>query len=496
MSRLRHFSIALFALMFCVAQAWATQVTFQINMSVQQDLGNFNPAEDLVLVRGSFNGWAGNAQELELSGDIYVGTFEVAEGAIEYKFVNARPGGDVWESVNNRTATIAGTTQTLDVVYFNDITSSASADVEVNFRVNMTVQDLSGTFDPASDWIVVRGAHPNIGNWGGATQLIEETGNPGIYSAWITFDDLPLNAALEYKFVILDGGDPNVASWESSANRSFTPTGAEPDNLPPPSGNLYGEIMPELVFFANITPDDIITNDVNVIFQVEAAPLQGRIDDEGYVYDVQTNDTIYTIENLQAAGFFNNWPWGNFPQQYYLNDDGASGDQTADDGIWSVSVPFTAGSPRNLIYKYGANQLDVEAGFARNHERLIDDANATFRMDVDCWGSPDTLYEEWACTISGVEDGAPVIGDFVLEQNYPNPFNPTTTISFTLNRADLTALKVFDVLGRNVATLNMGRMDAGRHTMSFNGANLSSGVYFYQIESGAVSATRKMLLLK
>lgn len=60
----------------------------------------------------------------------------------------------------------------------------------------------------------------------------------------------------------------------------------------------------------------------------------------------------------------------------------------------------------------------------------------------------------------------------------------------------MTALKVFDVLGRNVATLNMGRLDAGRHTMSFNGANLSSGVYFYQIESGAVSATRKMLLLK
>lgn len=94
-------------------------------------------------MRGSFNGWAGNAQELELSGDIYVGTFEVAEGAIKYQFVNARPGGDVWESVNNRTATIAGTTQTLNVVYFNDITSSASADVQVNFRVNMTVQDLS-----------------------------------------------------------------------------------------------------------------------------------------------------------------------------------------------------------------------------------------------------------------------------------------------------------------------------------------------------------------
>jgi len=496
MTWLRKFSLALVVLTAVVAQAWATQVTFQLNMSVQEALGNFVPAEDIVVVRGSFNGWAGNGNQLSLSGGIYTGTFDIAEGAIEYKFVNVRPGGDVWESVNNRTATIAGGSQTLPEVYFNDITSSASADVEVLFRVNMTVQDLSGNFDPATDWIVVRGAHQNIGNWGGATQLTEETGNPGIYSAWITFDDLPQNAGIEYKFVILADGDPNAASWESSANRSFTPTGTEEDLLPPPSGNGYGEITPELVYFANITPDDIITNDVNVIFQVEVAPLQGRITDEGYVYDVQTNDTIYTIENTQAAGFFNNWPWGNFAQQYFMNDDGANGDQAADDGIWSVTIPFAAGAPRALIYKYGANQLDVEAGFARNHERTIDDSNPTFRMDVDCWGSPDTLYQDWACTISGVEDNAPVIRDFVLEQNYPNPFNPTTTISFTLGRADLTSLAVFDVLGRNVATINMGRMEAGHHTMSFDGSNLSSGVYFYQIESGAFNATRKMLLLK
>jgi len=497
MLKAKSLALLLAIVAFGIAQAFATQVTFQINMSVQEALGNFVPAEDLVVVRGSFNGWAGNANELEAGGGIYTATFELAEGAIEYKFVIVKPAQDVWESVDNRTATIAGGSQTLDVVYFNNITSSASADVEVNFRVNMTVQDLSGTFDPASDWIVVRGNHANLGNWGGAVQLIEETGNPGIYSLRIQFDDLAQNAAVEYKFVILDGGDPNAASWESSANRNFTPTGTEPDLLPPPSGNGYGEINPDLVFFANITPDDIITNDVNVIFQVEDTPLNGRIADEGYVYDVQTNDTIYSIESIQAAGFFNNWPWGNFAPEYTLNDAGTNGDLTAGDHIWSVSIPFAAGAPRALIYKYGANQLDVEAGFARNHERTIDDSQASYRMDIDCWGSPDTLYQDWACTTSDIGDnGAPVISEFALEQNYPNPFNPTTTISFTLSHSNLTNLNVFDVLGRTVATMNMGRMEAGRHTISFDGSNLSSGVYFYQLESGAVNATRKMLLLK
>lgn len=497
MFKIKSLAVLLAIFAIGIAQSLATQVTFQVNMTVQQDLGNFNPAEDIVVVRGTINGWAGNTHEVEDNGSgVYVGTFDIAEGAIEYKFVIVKPAQDVWESVDNRTATVSGDTQILEVVYFNNISSSASADVEVNFRVNMTVQDLSGNFDPASDWVVVRGNHANIGNWGGATQLIEETGNPGIYSLRVQFDDLPQNAPVEYKFVILEGGDPNAASWESSANRSFTPTGTEPDLLPPPSGNGYGEINPELVYFANITPDDIITNDVNVIFQVEVTPLDGRIADEGYVYDVQTGDTIYTIESIQAAGFFNNWPWGNFAQNYFMNDAGTNGDLVAGDDIWSVTLPFAAGAPRALIYKYGANQLDVEAGFARNHERTIDDSQADFRMDVDCWGSPDTLYQDWPCLVSDADNGAPVIAEFALEQNYPNPFNPSTSISFTLSRSDLTSLKVFDVLGRTVASMNFGRMDAGRHTVSFDGSNLSSGVYFYQLESGAINATRKMLLLK
>ncbi|MBL0061151.1 MAG: T9SS type A sorting domain-containing protein [bacterium] len=489
-----------------IAQASATQVTYQINMTVQTALGNFTAATDSVFIRGEIQAdpqWAGYTHRV-LDGDgdgIYTGTFDVAprpDNSYEYKFVLVHNGADVWETLPaNREVVVGDAAITQPVVFFSDISSAASVDVEVNFRVNMTVQDLSGTFDPASDWIVVRGNHANIGSWGGATQLIEETGNPGIYSLRVQFDDLPQNTPLEYKFVILDGGDPNAASWESSANRSFTPTGTEPDLLPPPNGNGYGEINPELVFFANITPDDIITNDVNVIFQVEDTPLNGRIADEGYVYDVQTNDTIYTIESIQAAGFFNNWPWGNFAPEYTLNDAGTNGDLTAGDHIWSVSIPFAAGAPRALIYKYGANQLDVEAGFALNHQQTIDDSQASFRMSIDCWGSPDTLYQHWACTTSDVnDDGAPIISEFALEQNYPNPFNPTTTISFTLNQANLTSLNVFDVLGRTVATMNMGRMEAGRHTISFDGSNMSSGVYFYQLESGAVNATRKMLLLK
>ncbi|MEW6060537.1 MAG: family 10 glycosylhydrolase [Bacteroidota bacterium] len=83
-----------------------------------------------------------------------------------------------------------------------------------------------------------------------------------------------------------------------------------------------------------------------------------------------------------------------------------------------------------------------------------------------------------------------------LEQNFPNPFNPTTTLSFTLPKAGYTVLKIYDVLGREVATVVDEMLDAGTHRYQFNGSNLSSGVYLYRLVSGTYVETRKMVLQK
>ena len=71
MFRFRTIALLIAILTFSIAQAWATTVTFQINMSVQVDLGNFDPDNDDVVVRGDFNGWAGNANTLDLVDGIY-----------------------------------------------------------------------------------------------------------------------------------------------------------------------------------------------------------------------------------------------------------------------------------------------------------------------------------------------------------------------------------------------------------------------------------------
>ncbi|HEY9167510.1 MAG TPA: T9SS type A sorting domain-containing protein [Candidatus Kryptonia bacterium] len=90
----------------------------------------------------------------------------------------------------------------------------------------------------------------------------------------------------------------------------------------------------------------------------------------------------------------------------------------------------------------------------------------------------------------------PVPGSFNLSQNFPNPFNPTTVINYQLSAASYVSLKVYDVLGREVATLVNERENAGAHVAAFNGARLPSGVYFCRISAGSYASTRKMLLMK
>ncbi|MCL4540013.1 MAG: Ig-like domain-containing protein [Bacteroidetes bacterium] len=99
--------------------------------------------------------------------------------------------------------------------------------------------------------------------------------------------------------------------------------------------------------------------------------------------------------------------------------------------------------------------------------------------------------------VTGVgENVTDVPNSFMLDQNYPNPFNPTTIIRYQLKTAANVSLKVYDVLGRKVATLVNKREDLGNHSVTFDAGALPSGVYFYRLEAGTYTATKKMLMIK
>jgi hypothetical protein len=88
------------------------------------------------------------------------------------------------------------------------------------------------------------------------------------------------------------------------------------------------------------------------------------------------------------------------------------------------------------------------------------------------------------------------VKNFTLKQNFPNPFNPSTDISFDLLLSSFVSLKIFDITGREVATLISEKLSLGNHTRQWSANGLSSGVYFYRLQAGSYIETKKLVLVK
>jgi len=148
-----------------------------------------------------------------------------------------------------------------------------------------------------------------------------------------------------------------------------------------------------------------------------------------------------------------------------------------------VKVGFVAGagtsnSPRNYFY----TDNNLSAGSYTYRLKQIDN-NGAFTYG----------------TSAEVEIGLmPQV--FALLQNYPNPFNPSTSIQYSLEKAGMVSLKVYNLLGQEVATLVNGPLEAGSYSVPFNTntgtLSLSSGVYFYRLEAGSFVSTKKLILMK
>lgn len=143
---------------------------------------------------------------------------------------------------------------------------------------------------------------------------------------------------------------------------------------------------------------------------------------------------------------------------------------------------------------------DVAAGFDNARPRGLDfsaDGSVAYvaafsatETDVDVQKFTNDMFVS-----NEIERGDAPEG-FRLDQNYPNPFNPTTNIEFAINEPGQVSLKVYDLTGREVASLVNSRMSAGEHTVTFDASNLSSGVYVYILQTNNVRLTNRMTLIK
>jgi len=157
----------------------------------------------------------------------------------------------------------------------------------------------------------------------------------------------------------------------------------------------------------------------------------------------------------------------------------------------------------------GDNVFVPVEGYRIPIDYSINDADATgqregiltyspFNEDQS-WNNVSRWLYTWIGSLwepNSVDDNGLSADNYALAQNYPNPFNPTTNISYSIKEAGFVSLKVYDVLGREVATLVNENQTPGVYTVPFNASNLSSGMYLYRLETGSFVKVNKMMLLK
>ncbi len=139
----------------------------------------------------------------------------------------------------------------------------------------------------------------------------------------------------------------------------------------------------------------------------------------------------------------------------------------------------------------GTNEA-TGSSYAYTDRAVVNDVTYTYRLlSYDINGA----VNEYEMTAEATPQ-APLPTEYALSQNFPNPFNPTTTITYALKDAGFVTLKVYNLLGQEVANLVSQQLNAGNYTANFNGTDLPSGIYVYRLEVNDFSAQQKMVLLK
>ena len=137
------------------------------------------------------------------------------------------------------------------------------------------------------------------------------------------------------------------------------------------------------------------------------------------------------------------------------------------------------------------------SGYTSTYDVELDEAGNLYSLSFYGWTVEKWMYDGELPIVTSVEPIENTLpGEYRLNQNYPNPFNPATTIEFSIPSAGPVRLAVYDLLGKEVATLVDEQMSAGSYRVSFDARELPSGTYLYTLRSAGATVTQKMVLLK
>ena len=157
-------------------------------------------------------------------------------------------------------------------------------------------------------------------------------------------------------------------------------------------------------------------------------------------------------------------------------------------GVLAINTPADSYTPVTIPVTYINNEIpDLAVILIQVTDQNLNPAASGSYAEID-----DLSFS----ILTDVNDEETAVNDFSLEQNYPNPFNPSTRINYQIAKDDFVTLKLYDIIGNEIATLVNNQQPAGKYSVDFNAANLPSGVYLYRLQTGDFVQTRKMTLVK
>jgi len=146
----------------------------------------------------------------------------------------------------------------------------------------------------------------------------------------------------------------------------------------------------------------------------------------------------------------------------------------------------------NLTGLGGGSAVVLASGFRRE---TGNQGGESFKLIGVLANGQVVVFQDPPTNVREIAD-SPIPTQFELKQNYPNPFNPKTTITFSIPSSEFVKLSVFNTLGQRVATLVNQRLNAGQYSLLFDASNLNSGIYYYRIEAGNFSSTKRLVLIR
>ncbi len=498
-------------------------VTFQVNMRVKMLQGVFLPGSgDIVRVAGSFNGWGSSTDTMtDANGDsIYTKTDSLLENSqVQYKFLKTPRGGLDWESGGNRVYTIPPGGGPVPVAYFDyDSVFVPLVTANVLWQVDMTAYEQLGWFRPdLGDTMQLRGP---FNAWGGST-MDQSLFTPGVYQLNLPIQsgpgsDVPFKFFMQLDSTQAEARFPGYRLKQDGVRYEHPAVRGD--------GNRFfnvqngGDFNTDLIYFSDINPNGIIPAGDTITVTITAnmgpathylIPLDPATDTVKLIWQ----DALYRFAQVKIQG--------SFP-------DLVMNHSSPTDTMYQVSFDIIGPAHYNLQYTFHYASVDQGGGLGNQNlfiSRFIQPltfgktkglAKTTtswprnYSAPVDVWQKSVPLPHEDPPfpIVNGVKDG--LTGKpttYRLLQNYPNPFNPATRILYAIPERGHVSLKVYSLLGQEIATLVNQDQALGNYVALFDASRLPSGVYFYQLrvtsfrENAASRASvftdvKKMVLIK